>query len=100
VGRTYPDVFGSGLGSPTVKLEMEFISPVCYGDHVQIAVTVARIGQTSVQMRYEGSVDGRPVFSARNTMVIVDMKTFRPVPIPPWLRERLLAAAEPSTASG
>jgi 4-hydroxybenzoyl-CoA thioesterase len=92
VGRTYPEVFGSGLGSPTVKVEMEFVSPVRYGDHVEVTVATEQVGKTSVRMRYEGRVGGQRVFEARNTMVIVDMKDFRPVEIPAWLRERFLAA--------
>jgi 4-hydroxybenzoyl-CoA thioesterase len=95
VGRTYPEVFGSGLGSPTVKVEMEFISPVRYGDHVHVKVAAEHVGRTSVRMRYEGSVSGRPVFNARNTMVIVDMATFRPTEIPSWLREKLISALLP-----
>jgi len=47
-----------------------------------------------VQMRYEGSVGGRPVFRGRNVAVVVDMKTFRPQPLPAWLRERFLSAME------
>ena len=92
VGRPYPEIYAEGLGFPTVKLEMEFVSPVRYGDHVDVALAVERIGRSSVQVRYEGSVQGRPVFHARNIAVIVDMKTFRPVPLPPWLRERFEAA--------
>ena len=95
VGRPYPEVFRDGLGFPTRKLEMEFLSPVHYGDHVDIAVIVERVGRTSVQIRYEGSVGGRPVFRARNVAVVVDMKTFRPTPLPPALRESFLAAMEP-----
>jgi 4-hydroxybenzoyl-CoA thioesterase len=94
VGRSYPETFGGGLGSPTVKVEMEFLSPVRYGDKVLIGVVVEHVGRTSLRMRYEGSVAGRPVFRARNTMVIVDMKTFRPTRIPDWLRERFEAARE------
>ena len=94
VGRSYPEVFGGGLGSPTVKVEMEFLSPVRYGDQVRIGVVVEHIGRTSLRVRYEGSVDARPVFRAHNTMVIVDMKTFRPTPIPEWLRARFEAARE------
>ncbi len=94
VGRSYPEVFGGGLGSPTVKVEMEFLSPVRYGDQVRIGIVVERIGRTSLRVRYEGEVEGRPVFRARNTMVIVDMKTFRPTPIPDWLRSRFEAARE------
>jgi 4-hydroxybenzoyl-CoA thioesterase len=92
VGRPYPEVFREGLGCPTVKLEMEFISPVHYGDHVDVDVEVEHIGRSSVRLRYEGRVEGRPVFRARNTVVVVDMKTFRSEPVPEWLRERLRAA--------
>lgn len=94
VGRPYPDAFREGLGCPTVKLEMEFLSPVHYGDHVDVSVVVEQIGRSSVRIRYEGSVQGRPVFRARNTIVVVDMKTFHSTPIPDWLRERLEAAME------
>jgi 4-hydroxybenzoyl-CoA thioesterase len=99
VGRPYPEVFREGIGFPTVKVEMEFVAPVHYGDHVDIAVVVERVGRSSVQLRYEGSVAGRPVFHARNVMVVVDMKTFRPTPVPPELRHRLEAARE-GTRSG
>jgi 4-hydroxybenzoyl-CoA thioesterase len=98
VGRPYPEVFREGLGCPTVKLEMEFLSPVHYGDHVDVAVVVEQIGRSSVRIRYEGAVAGRSVFRARNTVVVVDMKTFRATPVPEWLKERLQAAMEPVSA--
>ena len=47
VGRPYPEVFREGLGCPTVKLEMEFLSPVHYGEHVDVAVVVEQIGRKS-----------------------------------------------------
>jgi acyl-CoA thioesterase FadM len=94
VGRPYPDAFKEGLGCPTVKVEMSFVAPVRYGEQVRIGVVVEHIGRTSLRMRYEGAVDGRPVFVARNTMVVVDMRDFRPTPIPAWLRERLEAARD------
>lgn len=77
---------------------MEFLSPVHYGDHVDIAVTVERVGRTSVQIRYEASVAGWPVFQARTVAVVVDLRTFRPTPLPPSLRESFLAALEPGPA--
>ena len=100
VGRPYPEVYGEGIGFPTVKVEMEFVSPVRYGDHVQVDLTVERLGRSSVQIRYEGSVAGRPVFHARNVAVVVDMKTFRAVPLPAWLRERFASAMDPPTSDG
>ena len=101
VGRPYPEVYREGLGFPTVKVEMEFLSPVHYGDRVDIGITVERVGRSSVQLLYEGSVDGRPVFRARNIGVVVDMRTFRSLALPPWLRERFLAAmASPDSTQG
>ena len=96
VGRPFPQVYAEGLGFPTVKLEMEFLSPVHYGDQVDIGVTVERVGRSSLHMRYQGSVKGRWVFNARTVAVIVDMKTFRPTPLPSWLRERFQAALPPA----
>ena len=58
---------------------------------MQIDVTVEKIGRSSVQVRYEGSVDGRPVFRARNTAVVVDMATFKSTALPDWLRARFEA---------
>jgi 4-hydroxybenzoyl-CoA thioesterase len=98
VGIPYPEVFKGGLGLPMVKVDMEFFSPVHYGDRVEVGVVVERVGNSSVQIRYEGSVQGKPVFRARNTGVIVDMKTFKPTAIPAWLRERLQAAMETPAA--
>jgi 4-hydroxybenzoyl-CoA thioesterase len=95
VGRPYPEVYRDGIGFPTVKVEMEFLAPVHYGDRVSVDVTVERIGRSSVQIRYEGSVKASPVFRARNIAVVVDMRTFRPMPLPAWLRERFEAAMEP-----
>ena len=92
VGRPFPEVHKSGLGFPAVKLEMEFLSPVRYGDSVEIGVAVEHVGRSAIRLRYSGSVEGRAVFKALNTVVAVDMTTLRPVPIPDWLRLRLEAA--------
>ncbi len=88
VGRPYPEVFRDGIGFPTKKVEMEFLSPARYGDWIDVDVSIEKLGRTSVIVHYEGSVAGRPVFRARNVAVVVDMKTFRPMPLPDELRER------------
>jgi 4-hydroxybenzoyl-CoA thioesterase len=92
MGRPYPEVFKEGLGFPTVKVEMEYLSPVHYGDRVTVSVGVEQVGRSSVRFRYEGSVDGRAVFKARNTAVVVDMRSFRSITIPEHLRLKLLEA--------
>ena len=93
VGRPYPDVFREGVGFPTVRVEMEYLAPVHYGDNVEVSVMVEKVGRSSVGFRYEGRVAGKPVFRARNTAVVVDMRSFKSIPIPDQLRERFLAAS-------
>jgi 4-hydroxybenzoyl-CoA thioesterase len=93
VGRPYPEVFREGVGFPTVKVEMEYLAPVHYGDRVEVSVGVEKVGRSSVSFRYEGRVEDKPVFRARNTAVVVDMRTFKPMPVPDPLRERFLAAS-------
>ncbi len=92
VGRPYPELYREGLGFPTVRLEVEYQRPVQYGDLVDIAVAVEHVGRSSVRLRYEASVAGRPVFVGRNVVVTVDLRTFETLPVPGWLRERLEAA--------
>ena len=76
-------------------MEIEFLSPVRYGDRVDVDMAVEHLGRTSVRFRYEASVGGRPVFKARNVAVAVDMATFKPMTLPAWLRERLEGAVDP-----
>jgi 4-hydroxybenzoyl-CoA thioesterase len=90
--RPYPDVIASGLGFPTVKLEIEYDAPVRFGDTVDVSVAIEHVGRTSLRVRYEASVRGQAVFHARNVLVCVDMKTFRPAAIPDDLRARLESA--------
>jgi acyl-CoA thioesterase FadM len=48
-----------------------------------------------VQIRYEATVAGKPVFKARTIAVVVDMRTFRPTPLPESLRESFRSAMDP-----
>ena len=86
VGLPYPDLIKRGLGFPTVKVEMEYEAPVRFGDRVEVGITFEHVGRSSARIRYEGRVNGGVVFRARNVAVCVDMKSFRPVPIPEDLR--------------
>jgi len=99
VGRPFAEVLREGLGFPTVKLEVEFVSPVRYGDTLDMVVTVEKVGHASVDLAYAATVDGRTVFRARNTAVAVELPAFRPVPVPEWLREKFESARGPAPGS-
>lgn len=84
----YPDVIGGRMraGFPAVHYEVDFLSPLRYGDRLPVRFTTARIGRTSVTFRYEVLRGRKTLVRALGTTVCVDMKTFRPMPIPPRLR--------------
>ena len=100
VGVSYPDAIQKeGVGYPTVKSEADFLKPVAYGEELEMSVSVARIGTSSVEFVYEGrrSSDGKRAFRVRNTQVAVDMEAWGSRPIPDHHRtafESLLSAPE------
>ena len=53
--------------------------------------SVEEVGSSSLHMRYEATVAGRPVFHGRNVAVAVDLKTFTTVPLPEELKVRFRA---------
>jgi acyl-CoA thioester hydrolase len=63
--------------------------PARVAEHLQIDASVQRWGTTSFVMGYDGSVDGRRVFSATLTYVGVAAGTTDPAPPPPEVRALL-----------
>ncbi len=85
VKRPYPNVLHDDLlGFPAVRIECEFPARVEFGDVLRMHVRVARLGRTSITFAFDGrrARDGVSGLHALITTVCVDMRTFRPVPIP------------------
>jgi YbgC/YbaW family acyl-CoA thioester hydrolase len=85
VGVTYPDALRKEkVGYPTVKSEADFLSPVGYGETLDMRLTVERIGTSSIVFVYEGAraSDGTSAFRVRNVQVAVDMDAWKSTPIP------------------
>jgi len=85
VGVTYLDALQKEkVGYPTLKREADFISPVAYGEELEMSVAVGRMGTSSVVFVYEGrrSSDGELAFRVRNVQVAVDMDAWKSTPIP------------------
>ena len=79
------------LGLPAAHLEVEFLRPLRYGDHVQVEVAIESIGNSSIVWRYRifRPDEERPATTARVVTVNVDMDSFEKVPVPEWLRRLL-----------
>jgi acyl-CoA thioester hydrolase len=83
---------GRLVGWPRVASSCEFLSPVRFGDELDIHVQVVRVGRTSLTFGFSLSHDGRPVALGRTTTVCAVLNApegIQPIPIPEALRTRL-----------
>jgi YbgC/YbaW family acyl-CoA thioester hydrolase len=94
-GVTYPELISERrVGFPLVKSEVDFRSPLFFGDEATISVTTTKVGNSSIGFRYRFSVGERECFDARMTVCCVEMDTVKPIPIPKDLRPGLEAVLE------
>jgi len=84
-------VMEKGLGTPTVSTQCDFLSPARFGDTLAIELSILRLGNASVEILFQASVQGRPCFKCRHTICLFDRTTVKAVPIPDDLRERMQA---------
>ena len=90
------------IGMPAVHVEVDFISPLRFGDTVRIEVVVEQIGRTSATFRYALSnpKSGAAVAVVRHVVVVSDLRALAKLPIPNDVRallEQHLAAARLET---
>lgn len=87
-GRPYKQVLDEdGLGWPAVHVEVDYKSPLRFGDVFDIDVWVHELGTKSATFAYRGSCAGRLVAEARITVACIDLAAFEAIPIPPLYRE-------------
>ena len=84
------------VGYPTVKVDADYRKPVGFGETILMEASVERLGNRSVDFRYEGrrKSDGETAFLIRSRAVAVHMDEWHSVPIPEHHRkgfETLLA---------
>ena len=85
------------VGWPAVHLDVDFKSPLRFGDEFLIDVSVSRLGTKSATFSYRGSCEERDVASAEITVACIDMKSFRAQPIPEKYRDLFSRFAAPPT---
>ncbi len=72
-----------------VKSVLEWQGPAGFDDLVDVDVRPTRLGNTSLDLTFTATVEGRPVCTATITYVSVTPGTHDPVRLPPALRTRL-----------
>lgn len=75
--------------TPRVRTEFSFATPVRFDDLVDVTLTVAALGETSITYDLEVTHDGQPVASGRIVAVLIDRDTGLKRPWPDDLRSAL-----------
>ena len=83
LGVNFAKFVEDGFGMPTAHTE-------CFlGDFLDIAVTLERIGRTSVTLAFTGTVGGEERLRARSVLVLFSLPKRKPLAIEGDLRARL-----------
>jgi len=94
---TYPHLINDlRRGFPTVAIESEFSAPLRYGDVAAISLGVKKIGRTSATFGYRihREQNSELCFSARITLVFMDLENHKVLPIPDDIRSLFESIAE------
>jgi len=72
------------------RVELDFRSPIAFGEEVVVETRLERVGRTSFAMahRMTAGPDGRLVGDVQSVLVTYDYATSRPIPVPDDWRQR------------
>ena len=92
LGLDYADLtVGQQFGLPTVHLEIDYKSPLRYGDRVDMEVRIGNIGTTSVEWLYtlRRESDGEVAATARTVTVATNLEALEKLAVPQWFRQAI-----------
>jgi acyl-CoA thioester hydrolase len=72
-----------------VRTVLEWQASAQHGDLLTVEVAVVRYGNTSFDFGYVGSVEGKPIFTARAICVSVEPVTLKKCPLPARIKALL-----------
>jgi 4-hydroxybenzoyl-CoA thioesterase len=79
------------IGAPTVSMQCDFISPAFFGDTLKIELSVVKLRNSAVDLAYHATIGDRVCLKARHSVCIFSLETYKAIPIPDALRERMQA---------
>jgi 4-hydroxybenzoyl-CoA thioesterase len=83
--------------APTVHLDTDFPNPSRFGDRLTFKLQVVKIGRSSVNLEIEGSCQGQPRVTFKQTLVFMSASERKAVAIPPDIVHRLKRYVPEST---
>lgn len=78
-------------GIPARRVEADFTAASRLGDELEAQIFVDRIGRTSAELRVAFACAGEPRWTARMTIVFIDIDAGRSLPWPDDLRAKMQA---------
>ena len=89
IGFFFIDRIFNFIMAPTVHLDTDFPNPSRFGDRLTFKLQVAKIGRSSVNLEIEGSCQGQPRVTFKQTLVFMSATDRTAVAIPPDIVHRL-----------
>ncbi len=88
-GGSLEDWTKAGVVFVVARMEVKYIAPVRLDEVVSVSAELVRLKGSVAVFAQEASRGGKPVCSARLTLVCVDLESGRPVPVPDGLKKFL-----------
>lgn len=71
------------------RVELDYRSPIAFGDEVVVETRVDRVGHSSFAMSHNMTASGRLAGEVQTVLVTYDYASARPIPVPDDWRRRL-----------
>lgn len=93
--RYYHLVLEKRIGFPLVHADVDFKSPLRFGNRPVVSVSCFHVGRSSLGLRYRFWLGEQECVDARTTVVCVDTRTMESLPVPEEFRRRFEDLLEP-----
>ena len=92
--RYYHLLLEQNVGFPLVHSDVDFKSPLRFGDRMVVSVTCFKLGRTSLGLRYRFMMADKVHVEARMVTACVNTETMETLPIPDEFRRRFAVLLE------
>ena len=87
---SYAEVMeSSGVDVVVAEATLKFLAPARFDDQIEVALTIERLGNTSMEISSLISSDGEELVTAELRYVFVDIASWKKTPIPDQIRETM-----------
>jgi len=87
---SYAEVMESnGVDIVVAEANLKFLAPARFDQEIEVAITIERLGDTSMEVSSLISHDGEELVTAELRYVFVDIESWKKTPIPDQIRETM-----------